>query len=243
MHKMEQTQPTRRKQADRRQESETKILDTAEAIFAANGFNGTTMHEVAKAAGADTALLRYYFIDKEGLFDAVLQRRSHEVNAIRLEALDAYEALAGDTMTIEGIIEAFTRPAFTLIAADEGWQNYAAIVAYINSSRGALRQVMSANFDVASQRVITLMRRALPGADEHELYWGYHFFTGAFTFSIGQTGRIDVLSGGKVSSLDFEAICDRLIITLGAGIRELCARDAKTPIREDVERRRGPNGA
>ncbi len=229
--------PSRRKQADRRQESETKILDTAETIFAANGFNGTTMHEVAKAAGADTALLRYYFTDKDGLFDAVLQRRSHEVNAIRLTALDAYEEAMGDAMTLEGIIEAFTRPAFRLIAADEGWQNYAAIVAYINSSRGALREVMSANFDVASQRVITLMRRALPHADELEIYWGYHFFTGAFTFSIGQTGRIDVLSGGKVSSLDFEAICDRLIITLAAGIRELCARDPKIPIAEDIARR------
>ncbi len=63
------------------------------------------------------------------------------------------------------------------------------------------------------------------------------FFTGAFTFSIGQTGRIDVLSGGKVSSLDFEAICDRLIITLAAGIRELCARDPKIPIAEDIARR------
>jgi AcrR family transcriptional regulator len=221
---MNDIQPTRRKQAERRQGSETKILDTAEAIFAANGFNGTTMHQVAKAAGADTALLRYYFTDKDGLFDAVLKRRSHEVNAIRLTALDAYEASAGDAMTIEGILEAFTRPAFDLIAADEGWQNYAAIVAYINSSRGALRQVMSANFDVASQRVIALMRRAFPHADEREIYWGYHFFTGAFTFSIGQTGRIDVLSDGKVSSLDFDAICDRLVVTLGAGIRELCGR-------------------
>lgn len=236
---MDQTQPTRRKQADRRQESETKILDTAEAIFAANGFNGTTMHEVAKAAGADTALLRYYFTDKDGLFDAVLQRRSHEVNAVRLDALNAYEAALGDAMTIEGIIEAFTRPAFQFIAADEGWRNYAAIVAYINSSRGGLREVMSANFDMASRRVIELMRRALPHADELEIYWAYHFFTGAFTFSIGQTGRIDVLSDGKVSSLDFEAICDRLIITLAAGIRELCARDPKIPIAEDVARRSG----
>ena len=197
------------------------------------------MHEVAKAAGADTALLRYYFTDKDGLFDAVLRRRANEVNAVRMSALDAYEAALGDAMTIEGILEAFTRPAFKLIAGDGGWQNYAAIVAYINSSRGALRQVMSTHFDVGSLRVISLLRRVLPHADEHEIYWSYHFFTGAFTFSIGQTGRIDVLSGGKVSSMDFEAICDRLIITLGAGIRELCARNLAIPIGEDVARRSG----
>lgn len=233
---MDQHRPTRRKQADRRHESVTNILDTAEAIFAAYGFNGATMHEVAKAAGTDTALLRYYFTDKDGLFDAVLHRRSHEVNAIRFEAMDAYEAANGDMMTVEGILESFTRPAFDLIAAHEGWRNYAAIVAYINSSRGAAREVMGANFDRASNRVIALLRRALPHADETEIYWAFHFFSGAFTFSIGQTGRIDSLSGGKVSSLDFKGICDRLVITLAAGIRALCDRNPSALIADDIVR-------
>lgn len=229
----------RRRQADRRQEATQKILDTAEAIFAANGFNGTTLNEVAKSVGVDTALLRYYFVDKDGLFDAVLERRSHHVNAIRITALDAYEAAMGDDVTLEGLVDAFTRPAFELIAGDEGWRNFGAIIAYVNSSRGARRQVMSVNFDVVSNRVIALMQRALPEADRREIYYAYHFLTGAFTFSIGQTGRIDVLSNGEVSALDFAAINDRLVITLAAGMRALCTRDMTVPVAEEARRRIG----
>lgn len=233
----------RRKQEERRQEAVQKILDTAEAIFAANGFNGTTLNEVAKLVGVDTALVRYYFVDKDRLFDAVLERRSHYVNALRLTALDAYEAALGDGVTLEGIIDAFVRPAFELMAGDEGWRNFAAIIAYVNSARGAQRRVMSVNFDEVSHRFIELMRRALPNVDDHEIYWAYHFFTGAFTFSLGQTGRIDVLSHGAVSSLDFAAITDRLVLTLAAGMRALCGRDMTQPIAETVKYRIGADGA
>lgn len=233
------TQPKRRTQADRRQEAVEKILDGAEALFAANGFNGTTLNEVAKSIGSDTALLRYYFGDKEALFDAVFDRRAPVINAIRVKALDKYERELGDAMSLEGIIDAFTRPVFELMAADEGWRNFAAIVAYVNSSRGALRQVMTSNFDPASRRVIALMRRILPDADEHEIYWAYHYFTGAFTFSVGQTGRIDILSDGKVSSLDFLEIADRLVITLAAGMRALCMRDPTVSMVDDVRARIG----
>lgn len=232
-------QPQRRRQADRRQEAVEKILDSAEAIFAANGFNGTTLNEVAKSVDVDTALLRYYFSDKEGLFDAVFDRRAPVINAIRVKALDRYEREMGGAMSLEGIIDAFTRPVFELMAADEGWRNFSAIVAYVNSSRGALRQIMTSNFDPASRRVIALMMRVLPDADEREVYWAYHYFTGAFTLSIGQTGRIDVLSDGKISSLDFLAVADRLVITLAAGMRALCTRDPALPMADDILARVG----
>jgi AcrR family transcriptional regulator len=231
--------PQRRKQTERRQESIQKILDAAEALFAASGFNGTTLNDVAKAIDGDTSLLRYYFTDKDGLFDAILKRRSGYVNAIRLDALNEYERVMGDDLTIEGIIDAFVRPAFELVASDEGWKNYAAIIAYLNSSRGARRQEMSVNFDESALRVIELMQRALPDADSREVFWGYHFLTGSFTFSLGQTGRIDTLSKGKVSSLDFVAITDRLVLTLAAGIRALCTRDMSVPIAEEVQKRIG----
>jgi hypothetical protein len=68
------------------------------------------------------------------------------------------------------------------------------------------------------------MRRILPGASDDELHWGYHFLTGAFTFSLGQTGRIDQLSGGEVSSKDMIAIADRLPVLMAAGIRAICER-------------------
>ncbi|WP_343615413.1 TetR/AcrR family transcriptional regulator [Novosphingobium sp.] len=213
---------SRRPNAERREESMTLILDHAEAEFAAKGYNGTTLASVAAIAGIDTSLMRYYFGDKEKLFAAVFRRRGPLINAARYKALDAYRQEFGDRGTLEGLIDAFVRPGFDMAQESDGHRNYAAIVAYVNSSRGAMHSLMSEVFDDVSKVLIADMQRLMPNAPLASLYWGYHFLTGAFTFSLGQTGRIDRISDGEVSSSDFAGIADRLPAFVAAGIRALC---------------------
>ena len=50
------------------------ILDAAEKLIAAQGFAATTIKRVAQEAGVNTALLYYYFPDKEGVYRAVVDR-------------------------------------------------------------------------------------------------------------------------------------------------------------------------
>lgn len=198
----------------------THILDVAEAVFAKHGY-GVPLNDVAKAAGVAPALMRYYFGDKEQLFRAVFFRRGPELNAMRLATIDAYAAAAGDHPTLEGFIDAFVRTGFEQIQLNEGHRNYGAIIAYVNSSRGAINQLMSETFDAVSDRLIEEMRRLFPDTPLEDIYWGYHFLTGAFTFSLGQTGRIDVISGGLCRSDDFKAISERLAPTMAAGLKAL----------------------
>lgn len=228
--KPRKTATARKPNAERREESMTLILDHAEAEFAHKGYNGTTLASVAEIAGVDTALMRYYFGDKEQLFAAVFRRRGPKINAARYEALDAYRALHGDDGTLEGLIDAFVRPGFEMAQRDEGHRNYAAIVAYVNSSKGAMHSLMSEVFDEVSTVLIADMQRLMPDAPREAIYWGYHFLTGAFTFSLGQTGRIDRISKGEVTSSDFAGIADRLPAFVAAGIRALCLpeKDQKT---------------
>jgi hypothetical protein len=110
----------------------------------------------------------------------------------------------------------------------QGHLNYAAIVAYVNSSKGAMHSLMSEVFDELSRTFIKHMQRVMPDASQEALYWGYHYLTGAFTFSLGQTGRIDRLSDGAVQSSDFATIADQLPVFVAAGIRALCQNTEKT---------------
>lgn len=141
-----------------------------------------------------------------------------------------YREEAGDAMTLEGIIDAFTRPAFELGANDEGWRSYAAIITFVAGSRGWMRDLMNEMFDHVSRELIADMKRIMPEIEEEDLYWAYHFMTAAYTFSIGGTERIDVLSNGRVSSSDFSALARRLPIVTAAGIRAMVAR--RSEIRE-----------
>ena len=81
-----------------------RILDAAEDLFSKRGFDGVTMREVAELANLDAALAHYYFATKQGLFDAVLERRAELVFSERMEAFDVYETVSGDQVTVEGAV-------------------------------------------------------------------------------------------------------------------------------------------
>jgi TetR/AcrR family transcriptional regulator len=54
--------------------SRDSILDAAERLFAAQGFTPTTIKQIGRAAGVNSALLYYYFADKDQLYREVLHR-------------------------------------------------------------------------------------------------------------------------------------------------------------------------
>lgn len=60
---------TRKKALENRQ----RILEAAEAAFAAKGFDGANMREIAQAAGVNKFMLYYHFENKEALFLEVLE--------------------------------------------------------------------------------------------------------------------------------------------------------------------------
>lgn len=51
-----------------------RILAAAEDEFAQQGYQGARLREVARVAGVQTALIHHYFGDKQGLYQAVLDR-------------------------------------------------------------------------------------------------------------------------------------------------------------------------
>lgn len=87
-------------------------------------------------------------------------------------------------------------------------------------------EVMDNNFDVVVLRLIELLRQALPGCPDEDLFWGYHFVTGALMLTLGRTGRIDQLSGGLCKSDDFEAVKARMAKFMACGFIRICTERA-----------------
>jgi len=71
-------------------------------------------------------------------------------------------------------------------------------------------------------RLIGLLKAAMPDSSEEDIFWGYHFVTGALTLSLARTGRIDHLSGGLCRSDDFEAIKERMAAFMAFGFIGIC---------------------
>jgi AcrR family transcriptional regulator len=209
--------------ADAAPDMQQRILDAAEDHFSRHGFWGVTIREVAQDAKVDTALLHYYFDTKRGLFDAVFERRAAIINEERIASIDAYVKESGSAITVEGVIEAFLQPILRRAATgDQHWHNYFALIAQVNNTPAWGGETMGRTFDPVIHHLIEALRKALPDVSEQELYWSYHFLSGALTLTLSQTGRIDRLSNGLCKSSDFTAIAQRMAPFIASGFERLC---------------------
>jgi AcrR family transcriptional regulator len=215
--------PRRSRKAEQRAETMEQILDAAEDLFSQHGLYGTTLKDVAKQVGVHHTLLNYYFADKKALFDAVFARRAVVTSERRMKALDDYEAACGAKPTVEGALHAFLDTDLDLyITGGEGWRNYAKLGAQVANTPEWGADLMDQHFDPVVLRLIDLLKKALPDCAEADIFWGYHFVTGALMLTLARTGRIDKLSGGVARSDDFVAIKERMAKFMAAGFRSIC---------------------
>lgn len=208
--------------AEQRAEMTEQILDAAEHLFSRHGLYGVTLKDVAHRVGVHHTLVNYYYNDKKQLFDAVIARRAEVTSGLRMKALEEYEAASDGKPTIEGALHAFLDTDLDLYhQGGENWKNYGALTALAsNTSHGA--ELMDLHFDPVVLRLIGLLKKALPDCAEEDIFWGYHFVTGALMLTLARTGRIDRLSGGLCNSDDYDAVKARMATFMAAGFRSIC---------------------
>lgn len=56
-------------------EKQIEILEVVERLFSENGFDGTSLRQIAKEAGINIAMVSYYFGSKDKMLDALIQYR------------------------------------------------------------------------------------------------------------------------------------------------------------------------
>jgi AcrR family transcriptional regulator len=224
-----------RTKAEQRAATLEQMLDAAEYLFSKHGLNGVTLRDVALKVGVHTSLMHYYFVDKQRLFEAVFARRAGTTSKRRIEALERYERECGGAPTVVGALRAFLDTDLDLyLNGGEGWQNFAAFGAQVsNSPEGAA--MMDLHFDPVVLKLIGILKKALPGCSDADIFWGYDFVSGAFMHTLARNGRIDRLSGGICRSDDYAAVKERIARFMAAGFIALCSGS-----KEPAEARRKP---
>jgi TetR/AcrR family transcriptional regulator len=124
------------------------ILDAAEEIFAANGFDGARIDAIAAASGYNKSLIFHYFEDKLGLYAEVIRRADNEVTALQgrvLAPLLADETIVSNAPAFKALLEKIVGLLFDYLVEHprfmrmivweqaEGWQTYAKIISQFNT--------------------------------------------------------------------------------------------------------------
>ena len=76
------------------------IIESAIDLFSIKGFEGTSVREIAKKAGVNVAMINYYFVSKEKLFESAVEHRASFLNSIFEELVTNKELSAIEKMDI-----------------------------------------------------------------------------------------------------------------------------------------------
>jgi len=80
-----------------------QLLLAARDLFTQHGFEGTSTRQIAAAVGATPAMIHYYFGDKHGLYQALLEEIIRPV----LEGLEQRAGTAGGSATVRDFLSAY----------------------------------------------------------------------------------------------------------------------------------------
>lgn len=97
-------------------DTRSRILDTAERLFAERGVDAVSVRAVLKEAGVNAALANYHFGSREGLIDELLRTRVAPLAEEQVRAIAAADAREGDA-TLEDVLWAWVAPAFGVMDA------------------------------------------------------------------------------------------------------------------------------
>jgi AcrR family transcriptional regulator len=140
-------QPKRERSAAVTQE---RILDAAEHEFAARGFAGARLREIAVAASVQPALIHHYFGDKQGLYEAVIGRAVEHMSTASWRVLERHTGL-------EGLIGGFVD---VMVDFSETHQRLLAIMrAEVLSGAGVLLEVVREKSRPILEAVVALAAR------------------------------------------------------------------------------------
>ena len=196
------------------------ILDVAERLFAARGFEATSLRTITAEAGANLGAVNYHFESKEGLILEVLKRMFQPVNERRLSLLHALEAkAAGKPLEVEAILEALFRPPIELVSRPaRGGCYFPRLLAFCLTEPGAyLKPLVEEEFALKTRRFHAALRRACPELSKEEVRWRLHFSIGAFIHTAGNPQLLEITSEGLCDTGDPEAVLRRIIAFCAAG--------------------------
>lgn len=85
-------------------EKQLEILQVAEQLFAEDGFDGTSVRDIAKKANVNIAMISYYFGSKEKMLEALIVNR---ISDMRLQLENLHNENISPSAKIDKLIELF----------------------------------------------------------------------------------------------------------------------------------------
>ena len=164
----------------------TRILDTAEVLFAERGFAETSLRNITSKAGVNLAAVNYHFGSKKALIQAVFSRYLDPFTLRFHAALDALEAdHEGRVIPLEVLLESMAAAVLAVPAERNSLKVFMRLLGLAYSqAQGHLRRHIQQHYGDVFTRFTELVRRATPDLPDAERFWRLHFMLGTVIFTL-----------------------------------------------------------
>jgi AcrR family transcriptional regulator len=199
-----------------------RILNAAEKLFAARGFEGTSTRAIVAASGDTIGSVNYHFGSKEKLFHEVVRRRFVIIaDARRLRYREASAKAGPKGPSLEAVVDAIVTPYLDrALRGGKGWASYTHLIGMLLFSPKTYHKAVEGFGEPTAMEFMDWLSRALPDADSGDVAYAYEFMIGCMIEACMEStvDRVSTFTKGRWSAKDFHALAPRLVAFITAGI-------------------------
>ena len=200
----------------------SRILDTAETLFAEKGFSETSLRTITSKAKVNLAAVNYHFGSKKSLIQAVFARYLDPFSEILDKEMDRLESeYAGGDIPLDVVLSTFTNAILTMPSPTKnGLSAFMRLLglAY-TQAQGHMRRYLQEQYGSVFFRFANMVKNASSDLPDVERFWRLHFMLGAAIFSMSSLEALqdiaDKVFGEQVGVRD---VVQRLIPFVTAGM-------------------------
>lgn len=214
------------KNLDSNRSVQDRLLDAAEQLFSEKGFDGTSVRDLAAAAGCNIASVNYHFGGKENLYLELWRRYLVRMRETRLAAIQsAMEHKPADS-ALENLLRAFANAFLEPLIDQSRAQRFMKLMA-----REMLDQHLPADMFVAEVIVPTLtaMRQAFaricPDLDTSRVRLVVYSIVAQLLHAVHMKGAFEHTNNPEFPGFDLAEAIDHVVRFSAAGIRDYAKGD------------------
>jgi AcrR family transcriptional regulator len=227
--------------SSRAEATRSLLLDTAERLFALQGYDATGVRQIAEEAGVNLGAIHYYWRTKDMLCRDALERRLVPILQERSGGLDRVEAAGG---ALPDLLDASHGPSLRSGGSDAkeaaAFRRFYGRMLFDPSPE--VQAILASLLDTYAVRFIGLLREQCGHLDDNEFYWRVTFMYGAFLYAHTQHTRATALWGGRFDQQVLGAASRFLTRFLDGALRAPAA-DAPWPLEKPLAERRSTRSA
>ena len=202
--------------------TQKKILDAAEHLFAKEGFHSTSLRMLTREAGVNLAAVNYHFGSKEELIKAVIERRLLPLNRLRIDKLHGVKELAEEEGRLPGVkevLQAFIEPTFAFRKSGKGAQDFITLISRsFSEPEGTVRQIFLEMIRPVFRLLYEMLCEALPDLPRDVIYWRMHFTLGAMGHAMNTRHMSQMIPAGLDLKIDAESMSEQFIVYVTSGL-------------------------